>query len=191
MRFIKYPLYFKRKCHCHPECDNLDHRLHLAQLLTIVHPTGIKVEIRYLYVNLALIQPMNYTLKNYLNNLLLGNMSIDDNDDLIPVITTDPDEEMLPEDMPELNRAMKQSAQSQSTVNWEGRIRLPDGDVKWVNLRSSPRVLASGVLIGDVKSGSLTVAAGSRMRGQADFGWDEPAKGGKGKDNGTEPGAAA
>ena len=52
-------------------------------------------------------------------------------------------------------------------------------------------LLASGVLIGDVKSGSLTVAAGSRMRGQADFGWDEPAKGGKGKDNGTEPGAAA
>ncbi|MDX5419137.1 MAG: endopeptidase La [Hymenobacteraceae bacterium] len=43
---------------------------------------------------------MNYTLKNYLNNLLLGNMSIEDSDDLIPVITTDPDEEMLPEDMP-------------------------------------------------------------------------------------------
>nr|WP_298129446.1 polymer-forming cytoskeletal protein [uncultured Pseudoxanthomonas sp.] len=61
------------------------------------------------------------------------------------------------------------------------------------NIESAARVelLASGVLIGDVKSGSLTVAAGSRMRGQADFGWDEPAKGGKGKDNGTEPGAAA
>ncbi|WP_299704301.1 endopeptidase La [uncultured Pontibacter sp.] len=43
---------------------------------------------------------MNYTLKKFLDNLMLGNMSIDDNDDLIPVITTDPDEEMLPEDMP-------------------------------------------------------------------------------------------
>lgn len=31
----------------------------------------------------------------------------------------------------------------------------------------------SGVLIGDLKAGSLTVAAGSRMRGQAEFGWDD------------------
>ncbi len=30
-----------------------------------------------------------------------------------------------------------------------------------------------GVLIGDVKAGSLSVSAGSRMRGQADFGWDD------------------
>ncbi len=29
------------------------------------------------------------------------------------------------------------------------------------------------MLIGDVKAGALTVAAGSRMRGQADFGWDD------------------
>lgn len=34
-------------------------------------------------------------------------------------------------------------------------------------------ILASGVLNGDVKAGSLTVAAGSRMRGNAEFGWDE------------------
>jgi cytoskeletal protein CcmA (bactofilin family) len=32
-----------------------------------------------------------------------------------------------------------------------------------------------GVLIGDVKAGSLTVAAGARMRGQADFGWEDKA----------------
>ncbi|MCJ0824484.1 polymer-forming cytoskeletal protein [Luteimonas sp. 50] len=32
-----------------------------------------------------------------------------------------------------------------------------------------------GVLVGDVKAGSLTVAAGSRMRGQADFGWEDKA----------------
>lgn len=30
-----------------------------------------------------------------------------------------------------------------------------------------------GVLVGDVKAGTMTVAAGARMRGQADFGWDE------------------
>jgi len=28
------------------------------------------------------------------------------------------------------------------------------------------------VISGDVKAGSLTVAAGSRMRGQVEFGWD-------------------
>ncbi len=31
----------------------------------------------------------------------------------------------------------------------------------------------SGVLTGDVKASSLTVAAGSRMRGKVEFGWDE------------------
>jgi hypothetical protein len=40
------------------------------------------------------------------------------------------------------------------------------------------------VLIGDVKSGSLTVAAGSRMRGQADFGWEDKDKSSKPNGNG-------
>ena len=31
----------------------------------------------------------------------------------------------------------------------------------------------SGVVIGDLKAGCLTVAAGARLRGQADFGWDD------------------
>jgi cytoskeletal protein CcmA (bactofilin family) len=31
----------------------------------------------------------------------------------------------------------------------------------------------SGVVIGDVKAGSLTVAAGARLRGRAEFGWEE------------------
>src|SRR5437667_3443809 len=34
-------------------------------------------------------------------------------------------------------------------------------------------VLQTGVVIGDLKAGSVTVAAGARMRGQAEFGWDE------------------
>lgn len=38
---------------------------------------------------------------------------------------------------------------------------------------SSVELLKSGVLNGDLKAGSLTVVAGSRMRGQADFGWEE------------------
>ncbi len=45
------------------------------------------------------------------------------------------------------------------------------------NIEGAVRVelLEGGVLIGDVKAGSLTVAAGSRMRGQADFGWEDKA----------------
>jgi cytoskeletal protein CcmA (bactofilin family) len=34
-------------------------------------------------------------------------------------------------------------------------------------------VLATGVIVGDVKAASITVAAGSRMRGHVEFGWDE------------------
>lgn len=43
------------------------------------------------------------------------------------------------------------------------------------NIQNAKRVelLEGGVIAGDVKAGSLTVAAGSRMRGQVEFGWDE------------------
>lgn len=43
------------------------------------------------------------------------------------------------------------------------------------NIDGASRVelLASGVLNGDLKAGSLTVASGSRMRGNVSFGWDE------------------
>ena len=34
-------------------------------------------------------------------------------------------------------------------------------------------LLSSGVVIGDLKTGTLTVAAGARMRGQAECGWGE------------------
>jgi len=42
------------------------------------------------------------------------------------------------------------------------------------NIENARRVelLEGGVISGDVKAGSLTVAAGSRMRGQVEFGWD-------------------
>ena len=50
-----------------------------------------------------------------------------------------------------------------------------------IDAASRVELLQSGVLNGDLKAGSLTVAAGSRMRGRAEFGWDEntPAKPGK------------
>ncbi|MDP9206713.1 MAG: polymer-forming cytoskeletal protein [Gemmatimonadota bacterium] len=43
------------------------------------------------------------------------------------------------------------------------------------NIETASRVelLSGGVLNGDLKAGSLTVAAGSRMRGNVSFGWDE------------------
>jgi cytoskeletal protein CcmA (bactofilin family) len=43
------------------------------------------------------------------------------------------------------------------------------------NIDAAARVelLQTGVLNGDLKAGSLTVAAGSRMRGRAEFGWEE------------------
>jgi cytoskeletal protein CcmA (bactofilin family) len=43
------------------------------------------------------------------------------------------------------------------------------------NIESASRVelLETGVLNGDLKAGTLTVAAGSRMRGRAEFGWGE------------------
>lgn len=43
------------------------------------------------------------------------------------------------------------------------------------NIESAQRVelLEGGVVVGDVKAGTVTVAAGARMRGQVEFGWDE------------------
>lgn len=48
-----------------------------------------------------------------------------------------------------------------------------------IDVASRVELLQTGVLNGDLKAGSLTVAAGSRMRGRAEFGWDEKG-GGKG-----------
>jgi cytoskeletal protein CcmA (bactofilin family) len=47
------------------------------------------------------------------------------------------------------------------------------------NIDASTKVelLENGVINGDVKAGTLSVAAGSRMRGQADFGWKDKGPG--------------
>jgi cytoskeletal protein CcmA (bactofilin family) len=42
-----------------------------------------------------------------------------------------------------------------------------------INASTQVKLLQSGQLIGDLKAKSLTVAAGSRMRGRVEFGWDE------------------
>jgi len=60
----------------------------------------------------------------------------------------------------------------------EGEIRaesvLVAGEVQGQIIAASRVELNdSGTLIGDVKAGSVTVSAGSRMRGRMEFGWKE------------------
>ena len=46
------------------------------------------------------------------------------------------------------------------------------------NIDSAQRVelLETGVVVGDVKAGTVTVAAGARVRGQVEFGWEDSGK---------------
>ncbi len=44
-----------------------------------------------------------------------------------------------------------------------------------IEVASRVELLQTGVLNGDLKAGSLTVAAGSRMRGRVEFGWNDKA----------------
>lgn len=47
-------------------------------------------------------------------------------------------------DRASLDAALAGSAEAMSLVNWDGRIRMADGDAKWINLRSAPRHLVQG-----------------------------------------------
>ena len=54
---------------------------------------------------------------------------------------------ILPEDRPGYFAAMASSAQSMTTCNWEGRIRIEAWkDIKWINLRCTPHVPQPGAL---------------------------------------------
>lgn len=63
----------------------------------------------------------------------------------------------------------------------EGQVRahevIVSGELQG-NIDGAKRVelQQSGVINGDVKAGTLTVAAGARMRGAVEFGWEESAK---------------
>jgi two-component system, NarL family, sensor histidine kinase UhpB len=51
-----------------------------------------------------------------------------------------------PADIGSYQKAMHASAQNSTYMYWEGRIKaLPDGDIKWVNLRCCPRKTSLGV----------------------------------------------
>jgi cytoskeletal protein CcmA (bactofilin family) len=68
-----------------------------------------------------------------------------------------------------------------SGATLDGQVRaqtvVVGGELKG-NIESAKRVelLEGGIITGDVKAGSLTVAAGSRMRGQVEFGWEDDKK---------------
>jgi len=42
-----------------------------------------------------------------------------------------------------------------------------------INAASRVELQSTGVMNGDLNAGSLVVAAGSRMRGQVEFGWND------------------
>lgn len=54
---------------------------------------------------------------------------------------------LLDEDLPGFIDAATSSADNLSTLNWEGRIQLPTGEQKWINLRSSPRLSECGKVV--------------------------------------------
>ena len=77
-------------------------------------------------------------------------------------------------------------------VNVQGNLVIEQGAMVTANVRAQTitiagqlegniegavrvELLESGVLTGDVMADSLTVAAGSRMRGKAEFGWNDKA----------------
>ena len=54
---------------------------------------------------------------------------------------------LLDEDVPGFTEAARISSENLSTLNWEGRIRLASGELKWINLRSSPRLSEAGAVV--------------------------------------------
>lgn len=82
------------------------------------------------------------------------------------------------------------AGQFKGEVNVQGNLVIEQGAVVTANVRAQTitiagqlegniegakrvELLETGVLTGDVMADSLTVAAGSRMRGKADFGWND------------------
>ena len=59
------------------------------------------------------------------------------------------------------------------------------------NIDAAERVelLDSGAMVGDIKAGSVTVAPGSKMRGQVEFGWGKDGHKANGKGSAGESGA--
>lgn len=110
------------------------------------------------------------------------------------------------------NGNIRVAGRFKGNVNVKGELMIEpgaaiDGEVKaetvhvggeirgHIVAKSRVELKESGTLIGDLKAGSLTVAAGSKMRGKVEFGWKEgemepmpPVEGGSGPGSGPGPG---
>lgn len=51
---------------------------------------------------------------------------------------------VLPEDRDTLLAKLADCSDRLTTLNWEGRIRVPEGDIKWINVRGTPHRLGDG-----------------------------------------------
>jgi len=88
------------------------------------------------------------------------------------------------------NGNVRVAGRFKGTINVKGELTIEpgasiDGEVRaetvmvagevrgHIIARSRVEFKESGTLIGDLKAGSLTVAAGSKMRGKVEFGWKE------------------
>jgi cytoskeletal protein CcmA (bactofilin family) len=76
------------------------------------------------------------------------------------------------------NVTIEQGAHVNGQVN--AAAVIVSGEVEGnINATARVELLETGVINGDVKAAVLTVAAGSRMRGPADFGWTEQGPAGR------------
>jgi len=72
------------------------------------------------------------------------------------------------------NMSAREPAIRSNEISREGDKVTIAGELQGnVEEASHVDLLQTGVVTGDLKTGSLTVAAGARMRGQAEFGWDD------------------
>ncbi len=54
---------------------------------------------------------------------------------------------IVPDDREDFFSALAMSTERHATLNWEGRVLPPGADIKWINLRCSPRELENGAHI--------------------------------------------
>ncbi len=54
---------------------------------------------------------------------------------------------MQEEDRPDFVDCLSLATDKFTTLNWEGRIIVPGGDMKWINMRGSPRRMESGDVV--------------------------------------------
>lgn len=82
-----------------------------------------------------------YVSDDCIRLLGLGPETLQDNADVFRDLIQSSDRETY-------DNALKHSAQSLADLNWEGRIELPGSrEIKWINLRSSPRPIDGGAML--------------------------------------------